>query len=109
MYIYLARASMPTFPRTQVSTNKDAGVRGMCMWLSWDNKRKLFISKDTTKNQAILREIQKHIAAEAPEYTYTSVQLNNGVRSRMHVDGSKLGPSIMIYFGPTCGRIICAI
>ena len=66
------------------------------------------LSRHSRKNLPLVRQLVQWTKSRFPGFPFTSIQLNNGYASAMHVDGNNEGPSIILALGEFKGGQVWA-
>ena len=92
--------------RTQVLPTGAVGVEGGCIGLSQSVDRVPFCSRPTADNRDLVRLIRESLPAEHRCFSFTTVQVNKGLRPKPHRDSANVGASLCVSLGPFTGGVM---
>ena len=103
LYRELRDLQLPPHPRETVSTVPgDPSIRGACAGVTWGCTKVTYCAGIRHIHTAL--ELIRECAAIAdPDFRYTSIQINQNLRAKMHADTANAGPSMIISLGPFVG------
>ena len=76
--------------------------RGACIGLTWNRSRTPYCHF-MPEAALLVNLIVKCAAAADPTLAFTTIQVNQQLRSKLHTDSNSLGPSMVIHIGPYTG------
>ena len=85
--------------RTNVKISDDQIVRGMCIGVVGGRAHGIITSKYARQRPHLTASLVNFAKKYAPDFPFTSIQVNKNYMSAMHVDKNNLGPSYIVGVG----------
>ena len=94
---------MPSHKRTQVAPRHAAGIQEECLGISQSSAREAYCSRASAEDIELVELIRSTLPQELARFSFSSIQLNRGLRPILHRGAANVGGSVTIALGPYAG------
>ncbi len=106
LYRVVMRRQTGPHKRTQVVPANAVDVQDECVGLSQDSKRRAFCSASTPASVALVRIVRESVPGQLRDFSFSTMQINVGLRPKPHRDAANAGASLTVSLGPFTGGLL---